>query len=35
MREALSPQSFQGSLGVVRPLAASRLGAGLAHTPLK
>ena len=29
------PQSFQGSLGVVRPLGASRLGAGLAHTPLK
>ena len=35
MREAFSPQSFQGSLGVVRPLGASRLGAGLAHTPLK
>ena len=29
------PQSFTGSLGVVRPLGASRLGAGLAHTPLK
>ena len=26
---------LQGSLGVVRPLGASRLGAGLAHTPLK
>ena len=29
------PQSFTGSLGVVRPLGALRLGAGLAHTPLK
>ena len=29
------PQSFQGSLGVVHPLGALRLGAKLAHTPLK
>ena len=31
MREALPPSHFQGSLGVVRPLGASRLVAGLAH----